>query len=219
MSGKAVVEHCVTPSTLVRPADHHIQRERHYAPASVPLMTTRTPEETEREAAFARGDDHGLRAAFDAHGGLIYNFCRRSVGADAAHDLTQEIFLSAWRAHHTFDPSRGSLPGWLMGIAKNRLIDRLRADQRQVPRTEMGYNDPADTDRLLSVEQVATKMLVADALTMLPERQRQVMELAFFEDLSQSQIAERTELPLGTVKSDMRRGLARMRRHLEVSSD
>ena len=97
----------------------------------------------------------------------------------------------------------------------DRLIDRLRADGRQVPRTDIGYHDPADADR---VEQVATKLLVADALTRLPERQRMVMELAFFEDLSQSQIAERTSLPLGTVKSDMRRGLTRMRSHLEAGA-
>lgn len=208
-------------STLVRPEERTLQPARNYAAPSVPEMTTRPseehkdPEALARELAFVNGDDAGLRSAFDAHGGLIYNFCRRSVGADAAHDLTQETFLSAWRAHHTFDPARGSLPGWLMGIAKNRLIDRLRADGRQVPRAEMGFHDPADSDR---VEQVATKMLVADALSTLPERQRLVMELAFFEDLSQSQIAERTSLPLGTVKSDMRRGLTRMRSHLEAGT-
>lgn len=168
----------------------------------------------EAEASFARGDPDALRAAYDAHGSIVYTYCARTLGPDQARDVTQEVFLAAWRARERYDATRGSLAGWLMGIAKNKIVDQLRANGRCV--STVGGDDVLET--VVSVEQVselADRMLVADAVEHLPERARRIVELAFYEDLTHSQIAERTNLPLGTIKSDIRRGLARMRRHLE----
>jgi RNA polymerase sigma-70 factor (ECF subfamily) len=164
-------------------------------------------------SAFVRGDDAALRAAYDEHGKVIYSYCRRAVPEDRAMDVTQEVFVSAWRARERFDPGKGTLGGWLMGIAKNRLIDNLRAERRHADRREVAevaeLPEPDDLDR------VGDRMLVASVLQQLPERARTVVELAYFDDLTHAQIAERTDLPLGTVKSDIRRALQRMRENLE----
>lgn len=163
--------------------------------------------------AFRRGDEHGLKGAYDRHGALVYSFCRRSLlDADAARDAVQETFVSAWRSRERFDPDRGSLPGWLLGIARYKVLDVQRAHARVPTPTEDPQPEvaaPGELDRL------SDRLLLADALRSLPERPRRVLELAFFDDLTQEQIADKLDLPLGTVKSDMRRSLQRLRRHLE----
>jgi RNA polymerase sigma factor (sigma-70 family) len=169
------------------------------------------------EAAFGQGGEDALRAAYDAHGALVYSFCRRSLGDDRAKDVTQEVFVSAWRARDRFDSSKGSLAGWLMGITKNRLIDNIRAEQRHADRRSEA--EPVELPVQSDVERVGDRMLVADALKSLPERSRTVIELAYLSDLTHTQIAEQTSLPLGTVKSDIRRGLASIRHHLEMPHD
>jgi RNA polymerase sigma factor (sigma-70 family) len=169
------------------------------------------------EAAFVQGGDDALRAAYDAHGPLVYSFCRRSLGDDRAKDVTQEVFVSAWRSRDRFDSTKGSLAGWLMAITKNRLIDNIRAEQRHADRRADA--EPGEVPVESNLEQVGDRMLVADALKSLPERSRTVIELAYLSDLTHTQIAEQTSLPLGTVKSDIRRGLATIRRHLETSHD
>ena len=80
-------------------------------------------------AAFCRGEETALEAAYAAHGSLIYTLCHRANPGQAA-DLTQEVFLAAWRARERFDPTRGPLPGWLVGIAKNKIIDSFRKQGR-----------------------------------------------------------------------------------------
>ena len=165
------------------------------------------------DAAFVNGDESALRAAYDRHGKVIYSFCRRSIPEDRAMDVTQEVFVSAWRARDRFDPVKGTLGAWLMGIAKNRLIDNIRSEQRHADRrddTEV-VELPTSTD----VDRIGNQMIVASVLQQLPARSRQVVELAYFDDLTHTQIAERTGLPLGTVKSDIRRALSRMRSQLE----
>ncbi len=169
------------------------------------------------DVAFARGDDAALKAAYDQHGAFVYTFCKRALGPEAGADTTQEVFLAAWKARDRFDPSKGSLAGWLTGIAKNKIIDVHRRAGRRVTETELatGNNDLAPNS---GIDQLAERMLLADALTTLPPRARQVLELAFYEDLTHQQIADRCDLPLGTVKSDIRRGLKRLRHHLETAN-
>lgn len=181
-------------------------------------VTRSEPDELEStyvlEAAFATGDEQALRDAYEAHGSLIFSFCRRSVPEDRAMDVTQEVFVSAWRARSTYDPSKGRLVAWLMGIAKNRLIDNIRSERRHDDRrddVEVALMPaPAEVDR------VGDRMLVAEVLDQLPERARSAVELAYFHDLTHAEIADRTSVPLGTVKSDIRRALTRMRDHLEA---
>lgn len=196
-------------ATLTRPSIRIVAR--HDYAHVVPTTGIRPIDDV--DAAFVRGEESALRAAYDAHGSAVYSYCRRSLGDDRAGDVTQEVFLSAWRARERFDPAKGSLGAWLMGITKNRLIDNVRAEKRHSDRRS--DREPGETPVESEVEHVGERMLVVEALKRLPERQRTVVELAFFEDLTHQQIAERTALPLGTVKSDIRRSLARIREELE----
>ncbi|MCP3857304.1 MAG: sigma-70 family RNA polymerase sigma factor [Actinomycetia bacterium] len=181
-------------------------------------MATAEPQDVDAVgASFARGGDSALRAAYDAHGSLVYSFCRRALDDDRAKDVTQEVFVSAWRARERFDPSKGSLAAWLMGIAKNRLIDNIRSEQRHADRR--APSEPEDVPTESDVDRVGDRMLVAEALSSLPDRARTVIELAYLDGMTHSQIAEHTSQPLGTIKSDIRRGLARLRHQLETSHD
>ncbi|MBI3256865.1 MAG: sigma-70 family RNA polymerase sigma factor [Actinobacteria bacterium] len=169
------------------------------------------------EAGFQRGHQTSLKVVYDRYGTLIYTLCRKALGVDEAADITQEVFLAAWTRRHQFDPDRGSLGAWLVGIAKNKIVDTARKRDRR-NRIVLAL----DAEQVRSpkfVDALADRLLLADALERLPERARNVLELAFYEELSQTEIAERCEMPLGTVKSDMRRGLSQLRRHLVAYED
>ena len=182
---------------------------------SARLAAVESLDDVDIDLAFRSAGEHALKLAYDAHGSLIYTFVRRSLGADLAADVTQEVFLNAWRARHRFDPERGTLAGWLIGIAKNRVIDVLRAQGRRPKSSDFEMGDMPGPE---GVDQLADRMLMAEALKSLPERQRATIEASFYEDLTHQQIAERTNTPLGTVKSDIRRGLQALKRHLEVQA-
>jgi len=171
------------------------------------------------EQLFLSGSEEGLRLVYDQHSALIFSFCRRALPESAA-DVTQEVFLAAWKSRERFDPTRAPLPAWLIGIAKNKIVDALRKSGRQVPQL-----DDHDGDRIASiggviadVDSLGDRMLLAEGLSQLSDRARRVVELAFYEDLTHPQIAHRTGLPLGTVKSDIRRGLGKLRRYLEAQT-
>jgi RNA polymerase sigma factor (sigma-70 family) len=180
-----------------------------------PRMASGVDEPSERyelEDSFAAGGDAALRRTYERYGSLIYTFCRRTVGHDDANELTQDVFVAAWRSRETFDPARGGLTAWLMTIARNKAIDHLRRQGRRP------LIDSADRAREVpgiredEVDMIATRMLVTEALGDLAPRARQVIELAFLHDLTHEQIAAKTQLPLGTVKSDVRRSLPILRR-------
>ena len=135
--------------------------------------------------------------------------------------MTQEVFVSAWRGRDQFDPERGNLAQWLVGITKRRIIDHLRSEGRHANRRADEEAAPvsAHTSDEAHVHQMADQMLVAEGLAQLGDRAREVIELAYIHDLTHQEIAERTGLPLGTIKSDIRRGLKRIRTHLEPRHD
>ncbi|MGI9604110.1 MAG: RNA polymerase sigma factor [Acidimicrobiales bacterium] len=166
------------------------------------------------ESDFQRGADDALRRAYDEHGSLVYSFCRRSIGSTEAADVTQEVFLAAWRAHDRFDADRGSLRGWLMGIARNKCVDRLRHHGRrpQIATAEVEDRPAGGSD----IERMSDRMVLATALEDLPDRSRRLIELSFYQQLTHAEIADHTGVPLGTVKSDIRRGLNKLRRNLEA---
>lgn len=172
------------------------------------------------EASFVAGEPDALRRAYDAHGRLVYTLCKRSLGTEVAKDLTQEVFAAGWFARRQYDPSRGSLGAWLVGIARNKIIDHVRAQNRrpQLSGDEAPATTGASSPTVAEVDALADRLLLADAMAQLPDRSKRVIELAFYEELTHPEIAARCELPIGTVKSDIRRGLARMRRHLERAS-
>ena len=169
------------------------------------------------EKAFARGDDNALRAAYEHHGSLVYTFCCRTLDEARAKDVTQEVFISAWKGRHRYEPAKGSLAGWLIAIAKNRVIDNVRAEQRHSQRRS--GNDPADIPVEADVERIGDRLMIAEALRCLSDRARRVVSMHYFDDLTLRQIAERTSQPLGTVKSDLRRGLEQIRHQMESAHE
>jgi RNA polymerase sigma-70 factor (ECF subfamily) len=168
-------------------------------------------EDEELAAAWLAGTDDAMRRLWDRYGTLVHTFCVRAINdRDAASDCTQETFVSAWRSRDRFDPARGSLAGWLLGIARHRVHDVYRATARTpVPQVELSADARRGPDE---PELLVSRLLLADALESLEERPRRALQLAYYEGLSQTEIAEHLDVPLGTVKSDMRRALIRLRR-------
>lgn len=174
-------------------------------------------EDVDLAERFRSGDESVLRAVYDRYGGLVYRLGHACLATHhEAEELTQATFVAAWRGRRTFDPSRGTLAGWLLGIGRRQVADRLRVLRRErdlaaaVRQVEPGYSPTPAPER------VVDRLVVADELRRLSPEQRRVVELAFFDDLTHVQIAGLTGLPLGTVKSHLRRGLDRLRRRWEV---
>ena len=175
-------------------------------------------ERSELEQRFATGGDAVVRDVYERYGSMVYTFCRRTVGHDDAVELAQDVFVAAWRSQGSYDPARGGLGGWLMAIARNKAIDHLRRQGRRplIDSGDGGNVDGADVDgvRTDDIDMLADRMLLAEALSELAPRARQVVELAYWHDLTHEQIAAKTHLPLGTVKSDVRRSLPLLKRAL-----
>lgn len=169
------------------------------------------------EAAWVRGDADALQRSYQQFGTLVFTYCVRKLGdRDRAADCTQEVFVGAWRSRDRFDADKGSLAGWLIGIARFKVVDAQRATGRTPTPVE---DPPEDAEVAAPADELGDQLLVQHALDSLSPRARQVVELAFYSDLTQTQIAERLSLPLGTVKSDMRRALVRLRAELEGGED
>jgi RNA polymerase sigma-70 factor, ECF subfamily len=163
----------------------------------------------------ARGDRAALERFYDRHGQLVYNLVLRIVRNRAdAEEVVQEVFLQAWRTASRYDPSRGTAEAWLVTLARSRAIDALRAARRGWPEeTGSGHEiaDPAPGE----AARFAERHGMAGALGELVPAQRELLELAYYAGLTQSEIAARTGLPLGTVKTRMRTGLEQLRQALE----
>jgi RNA polymerase sigma-70 factor (ECF subfamily) len=141
---------------------------------------------------------------------------RRTVGPEVAEEVTQDVVVAAWSSRDRYDPGRGSLAGWLIGVARHKVTDALRSQQRVTARLERAASVAGGTIATPpEVDQLAERLMVADGLATLRPEVREVVELAFYSDLTHEQIAEHTGRPLGTVKSHIRRSLATLRRHLE----
>ncbi|WP_133914435.1 sigma-70 family RNA polymerase sigma factor [Streptomyces sp. NBC_00582] len=163
------------------------------------------------------GDEACLDAAYRRWSALVHSLAWRSLGdAREAEDVSQQVFLGVWRGRAGYRPERGTLGGWIVGITRRRIADSLAARTRRLrlaaaAGSELSVVDP-DRDR---PEAVLDRVLVRGELARLPAPQQRVLRLTFYEDLTQTQIAERTGWPLGTVKSHARRGMQRLRVRLE----
>ncbi|GGX69911.1 sigma-70 family RNA polymerase sigma factor [Streptomyces fructofermentans] len=189
------------------------------APADVPLWAPAAESLADEDlaAGFAGGDEACLAAAYHRWGSLVHTLARRSLGdASEAEDVTQIVFLAAWRGRDGFVPERGTLSAWLVGITRRKIADALSARTRRAELVAaagaaMSVRAPREADR---PEAVLDRVLVGAELARLPDPQRRVLSLAFYDDLTQTQVAEVTGWPLGTVKSHARRGLHRLGRCL-----
>jgi RNA polymerase sigma factor (sigma-70 family) len=173
--------------------------------------------EPELAEHFRAGDEHALRIAYDRYGGAVFHLATRLLANRAdAEDVTQATFVAAWLGRGTFDPDRGGMLGWLLGIARRKAVDKMRSTARDGRATETIRALPEPPTTSDDPERVLDRLVVADELAQLPAEQRRTLELAFFDDLTHPQIAAVTGLPLGTVKSHIRRGMARLRERWEV---
>jgi RNA polymerase sigma-70 factor (ECF subfamily) len=169
----------------------------------------------------AQGDPHAVRACIDQFGSLVWSIARRFTRTHAdAEDAVQEIFTDIWRSAARFDPAQGSEKVFVATIARRRLIDRLRRTSNQGTTTSteeietLTWADPGT-----HAETSAEAQTAARAVMQLRPEQRQVLELGLLQGLSHSEIAEALQMPLGTVKTMMRRGLIQVRELMGIDGD
>jgi len=167
--------------------------------------------------ALAARDLGALAALYDRYGRLAYSLAYRILGeSEAAEDVVQDAFLSAWRGAATYRRERGNPRAWLLSIVHHRAVDILRRKTTFRPAPlEMAESQPSDDDTALAAEKNVEQRTVRDALEALPQAQRRTIELAYFGGYTHVELSELMGVPLGTVKGRMRIGLQKMRRALE----
>jgi RNA polymerase sigma factor (sigma-70 family) len=164
----------------------------------------------------AGGDEHAFRELFARYASVAHALAFRLVRhAHVAEEIVQEAFLAVWRSPDRYDGTRGSVRAWLMGTVHHRAVDAVRREQAQRRHAERAAalgspftDDPMDAV-LAAIDLPGERRLIRNALAELPAEQRDVIQQMYFDGMSQSQIAARTGVPLGTVKS---RTLLAMRR-------
>jgi RNA polymerase sigma-70 factor (ECF subfamily) len=196
-------------------------------------MTTdaETVPDTELVTAVTRGDAAALSVLYDRHAPVVFRAAFRRLGdRQLAEEVVQDVWLTLWERGSMFDPRQGSLPGWLCAIARNRATDRMRSLARRpgaLPLSAVFATDD-DPDRVLAsgsllasggapsdpelvVDELALRETMTTALAGLSGDERTVLELGYYGEFSQSEIATRLGIPLGTVKTRTRRALLRLR--------
>lgn len=160
------------------------------------------------------GDRAALAGLYDRHAALAYGVALRVLRhAEDAEDALQEAWVQIWNRSDSFDPARGSVAAWVITIARSRALDRLRRRTTRGRAESAPVIEPpaAPPPPEAGAERSAVRERVGRALEALDPRQKEVLEIAYFEGLSQSEIAERLKIPLGTVKYWMRQGLLQLR--------
>ena len=189
------------------------------------MERTQARSDGELARRIAAGDEAAFMAVYDAHATVLFAVVTRLLSdREAAAEIVQETYVTLWQRAAQYRPETASLLTWLMRIARNRAFDRLRHEARRprlvtVGESSSGFDgttpaDPAVADEDepgSSLERRWTQAVVRSAVAGMPDDERQVLVLAYDHDLSQSQIAARLDVPVGTVKSRTRRGMARLR--------
>jgi RNA polymerase sigma-70 factor (ECF subfamily) len=169
--------------------------------------------------AFQDGDEHALAEAYRRWSTYVHTIALRTLGSAAdAEDVTQQVFVSAWRGRSGYRAERGALRGWITGITRNAVADALARRARDVRDLRAVTQQPT-TEPVPDVAVVADRVTVVDEIDRLGEPQRTILALAFYGDLTHDEIARRLGMPLGTVKSHIRRSLLRLRARLEEATD
>lgn len=185
-------------------------------PRREPAVVTVTPDDDLSAVveAFVAGDERALEKIYRRFSALVFTVALRSLGdVTEAEDVVQKVFVAAWTGRHTYKADRASISAWLMGITRNKVADThaARTKQRRI-QNEVGSNLPLAPDTL----DIAERLIIADEIAKLDAVPQKVLRMAFYEDLTHAQIAERLKLPPGTVKSHIRRSLIKLRRRMEV---
>ena len=190
-------------------------------------------------ARIAGGDEGAFMTVYDRHADLLFGTALRFLrDREAAAEIVQEAFLAVWQRAAQFDPAHGSIGGWALGIARNRALDRLRAEARRpvsvrAPGADHPTGEAVDfmdwaagrtagpeaDEPAAELDRRWTRALLRTTLSQMRTEEREVLVLAYDGDLSQAEIADRLSLPIGTVKSRTRRGLARLRLSLAAVPD
>ena len=164
--------------------------------------------------AVAQGDEAALARLYDAYRVILFGLLVRILNSrEEAEDILQDVFIQVWRRAKDFDEKRGRPFTWLVTLARSRAIDRLRqlgARQRLATGAAQEQTESV-SDALSDTIRVAQRETVRQALAELPEEQRNILLLAYFDGLTQSEIATKLNAPLGTIKTRMRSGMIKLR--------
>jgi RNA polymerase sigma-70 factor (ECF subfamily) len=206
------------------PTPRHVPESIPSVPSSAPSAASAPSPDAQLVHRLANGDDKALAALYDRYGGPLYALAFTIARDQAdAEEIVLEAFLQAWRNADLFDPTRGSVASWLTVIVRSRALDLVRSRTRRdrvmttAARDDVGvaagmgqgWVPPND-----SVERAEREQRVSAALRALPDSQQKVIELAFYEGRSQSEIAWILEQPLGTIKTRARTGMRKLRESL-----
>jgi RNA polymerase sigma-70 factor, ECF subfamily len=165
-------------------------------------------------------DESALALLYDRYAGVLSSVLNRILrDTQAAEEILQDIFYQLWRTASRFDPSRGALGGWLLVIARNRAISRLRK-RNPAGGEELGENQvvaPVNLESLVAKRELFGR--VKGAVDALPREQRDVLELAYFAGMTHSEIARHTGDPLGTVKTRLRAAIEALKHNLQPSNE
>ncbi len=164
--------------------------------------------------AVARGDEVALARLYDGYREILFGLLVRILNSrEEAEDVLQEVFVQVWKRASDFDEARGRPFTWLVTLARSRAIDRLRSlgSRQRVVQNAAREIIEETSDAIEDAIRAEEAKVVRQALQEIPEEQRRVLELAYFEGLTQSEVARRLEAPLGTVKTRMRSGMIKLR--------
>ena len=186
-----------------------------------PERTQTDSEEVELLHGVARGDERAFAALYDRYSAILFGLLLRILhDRPEAEDVLQEVFLQIWQRASNFDAERGRPFTWLVTLARSRAIDRLRAtgSRERAAQAAAGESPEPVADAEKEAARSEEGQVVRAALAEIPEEQRRALLLAYFEGLSQSEIAARLNQPLGTVKTRMRSGMMRLRELLRAQA-
>lgn len=165
--------------------------------------------------AFRAGVEGSLDETYRRWAALVNTFAWRLLGNPSeAEEITQQVFVSAWRGRAGFSPQLGSLPAWLLGNARNRVLDLQRGRHREARLLRTAVEQSSDHREVERTADIIDRLLLADEIARLPEPRRSILRLSFYDGYTHLEISGLLDLPLGTVKSHARRALLHLRHRL-----
>jgi len=184
------------------------------------VTNTPTNELSDRDliGKVAAGSEEALRALNRRYGGALVAMAERVLGSRAdAEEVAADVLWQIWRQAERFDPARGSPGAWIMTLARSRAIDSVRARSARIPGAASAdaVEIPVTDDPAPQIYTQQCRQVIGTAMADLPPAEREVLELAYYSELSQTEIAERTGMPLGTVKTRVRGALNKLRAALK----